>query len=200
MHSDKNNQQGGDALSDLWQTQPTNTIDVSEVKKSFNSERVKQRFYILIDLILLLPPFYLMYLAWGEMTFAARALCAFMVVTALPLLMYQLWLRRVAAFTKDSHTLDHLKQFTHQIKNNIRIAFITKHSAWPAFIILPLFVLERHLAGVLTPEKWETIMIALPVASVIIIVWGVWAQRRQKRFEKQLAALQSMADDAANRH
>lgn len=194
MHSDNDNQQGDNALTELWQAQPTNTIDVAEVKKSFNSERVKQRLYILIDIILLLPPLYLMYLAWGEMTFAAKTLCLFMVVTAVPLVMYQLWLRRVAAFTKDSHTLDHLQQFTHQIKNNIRIAFITKHSAWPAFIVLPLFVLERHFAGALSPEKWDKLIIALPIASIIVIVWGVWAHKRQQRFEAQLAVLQSMAD------
>lgn len=203
MHNDDNDDnkdrvKGSNAdLTSLWQNQPVNTIDLSEVKKSFNSERVKQRIYMVIDILALLPSLYFLTIYWGELSFTAKAICIFMLATATPFLVYQLWLRRVAAFAKDSQTLDYLHQYTQQIKNNIRIAFITKHSAWPALFVLPAFALERYFFGELSPEKWEKIVLSFPIATFIIIVWGIWAHKRQQRFEKQLKALEEMAEQRA---
>lgn len=200
MHNDDNKDRvkGSNAdLTSLWQNQPVNTIDLSEVKKSFNSERVKQRIYMVIDILALLPSLYFLTIYWGELSFTAKAICIFMLATATPFLVYQLWLRRVAAFAKDSQTLDYLHQYTQQIKNNIRIAFITKHSAWPALFVLPAFALERYFFGELSPEKWEKIVLSFPIATFIIIVWGIWAHKRQQRFEKQLKALEEMAEQRA---
>lgn len=202
MHNDDNKDRvkanrvkGSDTdLTLLWQNQPVNDIDLSEVKKSFNSERIKQRIYMVIDSLALLPSLYFLSIYWGELSFTAKGLCIFMVATAIPFLIYQLWLRRVAAFAKDSQTLDHLHQYTRQIKNNIRIAFITKHSAWPALFVLPAFALERYFFGELSPEKWEKIAFSFPIATLILVVWGIWAHKRQQRFEKQLKALEEMAE------
>jgi hypothetical protein len=40
----------------------------------------------------------------------------------------------------------------------------------------------------------EKIAFSFPIAALILIVWGIWAHKRQLRFEKQLKALEEMAE------
>lgn len=202
MHnSDKENQtnppvlddEQNDALSALWQAQPVTTIDLEEVKASLSSERTKQRWYMLVDSLAFIPAVYVLVITWEEFTFVAQAMFIFMLITALPLLVYQLWLRRVAAFSKDTQTADHLMQLTKQIKNNVKIAVITKHSTWTAVLFGCGFLLERYFFGELTPEKIVKMAIVMTSISIVMLVWYVWASKRQKRFERQLETLQKMA-------
>lgn len=202
MHnSDKENQtnppvlddEQNDALSALWQAQPVTTIDLEEVKASLSSERTKQRWYMLVDSLAFIPAVYVLVITWEEFTFVAQAMFLFMLITALPLLVYQLWLRRVAAFSKDTQTADHLMQLTKQIKNNVKIAVITKHSTWTAVLFGCGFLLERYFFGELTPEKIVKMAIVMTSISIVMLVWYVWASKRQKRFERQLETLEKMA-------
>ena len=202
MHnSDKENQtnppvlddEQNDALSALWQAQPVTTIDLEEVKASLSSERTKQRWYMLVDSLAFIPAVYVLVITWEEFTFVAQAMFIFMLITALPLLVYQLWLRRVAAFSKDTQTADHLMQLTKQIKNNVKIAVITKHSTWTAVLFGCGFLLERYFYGELTPEKIVKMTIVMTSISIVMLGWYVWASKRQKRFERQLETLQKMA-------
>ena len=202
MHnSDKENQtnppvlddEQNDALSALWQAQPVTTIDLEEVKASLSSERTKQRWYMLVDSLAFIPAVYVLVITWEEFTFVAQAMFIFMLITALPLLVYQLWLRRVAAFSKDTQTADHLMQLTKQIKNNVKIAVITKHSTWTAVLFGCGFLLERYFYGELTPEKIVKMTIVMTSISIVMLVWYVWASKRQKRFERQLETLEKMA-------
>ena len=182
-----------DALSVLWQTQPVTTINLEEVKASLSSERIKQRWYMVIDSLAFVPAIYLLINSWDKFTFVAHAMFIFMLITALPLLVYQLWLRRVAAFSNDTQTVDHLMQLTKQIKNNVKIAFITKHSTWTAVLFGYAFLLERYLFGNPTPEKIVNMFVVMTSVSIGMLVWYVWAHKRQKRFERQLKTLESMA-------
>lgn len=202
MHnSDKENQtnppvlddEQNDALSALWQAQPVTTINLEEVKASLSSERTKQRWYMLVDSLAFIPAVYVLVITWEEFTFVAQAMFIFMLITALPLLVYQLWLRRVAAFSKDTQTADHLMQLTKQIKNNVKIAVITKHSTWTAVLFGCGFLLERYFYGELTPEKIVKMAIVMTSISIVMLVWYVWASKRQKRFERQLETLEKMA-------
>ena len=201
MHnSDKENQtnppvlddEQNDALSALWQAQPVTTINLEEVKASLSSERTKQRWYMLVDSLAFIPAVYVLVITWEEFTFVAQAMFIFMLITALPLLVYQLWLRRVAAFSKDTQTADHLMQLTRQIKNNVKIAVITKHSTWTAVLFGCGFLLERYFYGELTPEKIVKMAIVMTSISIVMLVWYVWASKRQKRFERQLETLEKM--------
>jgi Flp pilus assembly protein TadB len=203
MHnSDKENQTNppvsvddaqNDGLSALWQAQPVTTINLSEVKASLSSERTKQRWYMLVDSLAFIPAVYLLVVTWEKFTFVAHAMFVFMLITALPLLVYQLWLRRVAAFSKDTQTADHLTQLIKQIKNNVKIAVITKHSTWTAVLFGCAFLVERYFYGELTPEKVMKMAIVMTSMSVVMLVWYVWASKRQKRFERQLETLEKMA-------
>ena len=109
------------------------------------------------------------------------------------LLVYQLWLRRVAAFSRDTQTADHLTQLIKQIKNNVKIAVITKHSTWTAVLFGCAFLVERYFYGELTPAKVMKMAIVMTSMSVVMLVWYVWASKRQKRFERQLETLEKMA-------
>ena len=202
MHnSDKENQtnppvlddEQNDALSALWQAQPVTTIDLEEVKASLRSERTKQRWYMLVDSLAFIPAVYVLVITWEEFTFVAQAMFIFMLITALPLLVYQLWLRRVAAFSKDTQTADHLMQLTKQIKNNAKLAVITKHSTLTAVLFGCGFLLERYFYGELTPEKIVKMAIVMTTISIVMLVWYVWAKKKQKRFERQLETLEKMA-------
>lgn len=202
MHnSDKENQtnppvsvddEQNDGLSALWQAQPVTSINIEEVKASLSSERTKQRWYMVIDSLAFIPAIYLLVNSWEKFTFVAHAMFIFMLVTALPLLVYQLWLRRVAAFSKETQTADHLSQLTKQIKNNVRIAFMTKHSTWTAVLFGCGFLLERYFYGELSPEKIMKMAIVMTSISIVMLAWYVWANKRQKRFERQLETLENM--------
>lgn len=181
-----------DALSALWQAQPVTSINIEEVKASLSSERTKQRWYMVIDSLAFIPAIYLLVNSWEKFTFVAHAMFIFMLVTALPLLVYQLWLRRVAAFSKETQTADHLSQLTKQIKNNVRIAFMTKHSTWTAVLFGCGFLLERYFYGELSPEKIMKMAIVMTSISIVMLAWYVWANKRQKRFERQLETLENM--------
>jgi|TARA_Y100000296_G_C5116318_1_gene227934 Flp pilus assembly protein TadB len=187
-----NNEQN-ETLSALWQTQPVTAIDVDEVKSSLRSERTKQRWYMVFDSLMVIPAIYILNKYWGNMTLVAQMMFVFMLVTSVPLLIYQLWLRRVAAFYKDSQTANHLTRLTKQIKNNVKIAFITKHSTWVAVVFGIAFILERYFLGDLTPEKIIKMSIVMVLMTIGMLVWYMWADKRQKRFERQLKTLESMA-------
>ena len=151
--SDRTDEKQDDSLLALWQAQPVTAINLEEVKANLSSERKKQRCYMVMDSLMVFPAIYILAKYWGNMSLVAQMMFVFMLATSLPLLVYQLWLRRVAAFYKDSQTADHLMQLTKQVKNNVKIAFMTKHSTWIAIVFGFAFILERYFFGDLAPEK-----------------------------------------------
>lgn len=148
---------------------------------------------MVMDSLMVFPAIYILAKYWGNMSLVAQMMFVFMLATSLPLLVYQLWLRRVAAFYKDSQTADHLMQLTKQVKNNVKIAFMTKHSTWIAIVFGFAFILERYFFGDLAPEKVTKLIIVVTSMSIGMLIWYVWAHKRQKRFERQLKTLEAMA-------
>ncbi|MBJ2129354.1 hypothetical protein JC525_10420 [Alteromonas sp. IB21] len=182
-----------DSLLALWQAQPVTAINLEEVKANLSSERKKQRCYMVMDSLMVFPAIYILAKYWGNMSLVAQMMFVFMLATSLPLLVYQLWLRRVAAFYKDSQTADHLMQLTKQVKNNVKIAFMTKHSTWIAIVFGFAFILESYFFGDLAPEKVTKLIIVVTSMSIGMLIWYVWAHNRQKRFERQLKKLEAIA-------
>ena len=182
-----------EALSALWQTQPVTTIDVEEVKSSLRSERTKQRWYMVLDLLMIAPGVYVFLKYWDNMSYIAQMIILFILIASIPFLAYQLWLRSEAAFYKNTQTADHLAKLTKQIKNNVRIAYMTKHSTWIGMFFGVGLSLERYFYGELAPEKITNMTIVMTSLSIGMLVWYVWAHKRQKRFERQLKTLESMA-------
>jgi Flp pilus assembly protein TadB len=65
-----------------------------------------------------------------------------------------------------------------------------------ALAILLAFIAERLLFGELSPEKVTRLYVILGPTSIVMTLWYIWANKRQKRFEKQFTALTKMAGDA----
>ena len=181
-------------LSALWQAQPVSNVDVDEVKKTFESQTRKQRLYFLIDCLSLVPGVWIFIHYWDELPVTARVLYFGLMLFVIPLLGYQLWLRRVAAFGSNAQTNNHLQQLKKQFKNNARIAFINKHSAWVAVLIVIAFNTIFTLAKAAEEREYGIVLIVTAITAGIMAVWYVWAHRRQKQFEKKLTALNDMSD------
>ena len=181
-------------LSALWQAQPVSNVDVDEVKKTFESQTRKQRLYFLIDCLSLVPGVWIFIHYWDELPVTARVLYFGLMLFVIPLLGYQLWLRRVAAFGSNAQTNNHLQQLKKQFKNNARIAFINKHSAWLAVLIVIAFNTIFTLAKAAEEREYGVVLLVTAVTAGIMAVWYVWAHRRQKQFEKKLTALNDMSD------
>jgi len=181
-------------LSALWQAQPVSNVDVEEVKKTFKSQTRKQRLYFLMDCLSLVPGIWIFILYWDELPVAARALYFGLMFLVIPLLGYQLWLRRVAAFGSNAQTNNHVQQLKKQFKNNARIAFINKHSAWVAVLIVIAFNTIFTLAKAAEEREYGVVLLVTAITAGIMAVWYVWAHRRQKQFEKKLTALHDMSD------
>ncbi|GFD72321.1 hypothetical protein ACI7YQ_19100 [Alteromonas marina] len=182
-----------DALSALWQAQTVTTINLDEVKASLGSERTKQRWYMVLDLLMIVPGIYVFFKYWDNMSYIAQMIILFISISSLPFLAYQLWLRSEAAFYKNAQTADHLAKLTKQIKNNVRIAYMTKHSTWIGMAFGAGLALERLFSGELTSEKLARMVVVMSSISIVMLMWYVWAHKRQKRFERQFETLKSMA-------
>lgn len=179
-------------LSSLWQAQTVNHIDLAAVKQGFISQQKKQRLYMAVDIGAFIPAFFLLYHFWGELSFTVKAVNLAVGVIALPLLIYQLWLRRVAAFSRNVSTLDHLDVLTKQIKNNVRIAVITKHSTWISTVLVMLTMALQYVVDDVSNSKLSFMLGVLAVTAIIMGVWYVWAAKREQRFKRQLAGLETM--------
>ena len=63
--NDNNNSADND-LSALWQAQPVSNVDVDEVKKTFKSQTRKQRLYIMVDCLSVIPMAWMFLYYWSE--------------------------------------------------------------------------------------------------------------------------------------
>ena len=179
-------------LSSLWQAQTVNDIDMAAVKQGFMSQRKKQRLYMAVDIGAIIPALFLLYHFWSELSFTVKAVNLTVGVIALPLLIYQLWLRRVAAFSRNVSTLDHLDVLTKQIKNNVRIAIITKHSTWISMVLVMLTMALQYVVDDVSTSKLSFMFGVLAATAFIMGVWYVWAAKREQRFRRQLDGLKIM--------
>jgi len=181
-------------LAKLWQAQPVASVDLAQIKQSLVSERRKQRLFMLLDCSAVLPLLYVLYRFWDDFSPASQAFQAIMLAVALPMLVYQLWLRRIAAFYRADQTHCHVTHLIKQIENNVRIAFITKHSTWLASLCMCLFFTERYFYGALSDEKIiRNIFIVLTISGGMA-VWYVLANKRQKRLQEKLRSLREMQE------
>ncbi|MBU2978518.1 hypothetical protein [Alteromonas sp. C1M14] len=184
------------SLSALWQAQPVSQIDVDEVRNTFKSQTKKQRLYFLMDCLSIIPAVWMFILYWDEFPISVRGLYFGLMLLVIPLLGYQLWLRRVAAFNSNVQTTDHVQKLKKQFKNNARIAFVNKHSAWLAVLIVVVFNTAFSLAKAAEEREYTLLFLVTGGTTVIMAIWYVWAHCRQKSFEKKLAALNEISHES----
>lgn len=184
--------QNNDELANLWQTQPTQKVDVEAVKKSFHQETTKQRRYFILDCLAMLPGAILLFTYWAEFSLLAKVMIGGIFLLSYPIVGYQLWLRRIAAFAKSDGTNDYLGQLSKQFKNNIRIAVLNKHSAWSAALFLWIFWAVMFFTGELKDEKILKTVVILVSTTIVMIGWYIWADKRKQRFQREWQSLQDM--------
>ncbi len=180
-------------LSALWQAQPVKTIDVEEVKRTFFAERKKQRLFMVLDFLGVVPPMVLIWWKWSTFSLVAGGMILAMLLLCLPILFYQLWLRRVTAFGGDLQTRGYLESLIKQMKNNARIAWMTKHSCWVAIGFLLIFNVVLYLQGELTSsEQMVKSTVFLGISAVVLVFVYRWASRRQQLALSRLERFEAM--------
>ena len=181
-----------DPLQEMWQEQITHSVDIAEIAKEAKTQRRKQRLYVALD-ILSLTPCAMFFFIEGEFSFAFYVFIACIFVSGLAMVAYFLKLRWLAAFGDITDTHDFTSTLIQQYKNNALIARINKHVGWlsgVASVTVALVLLVMQ--GETLDESLKKLGIVTMLMIGFCIPWCIWAHRRQKRFESQVANLQSM--------
>lgn len=180
-------------LSALWQAQPVNAIDVEEVKRTFFTERKKQRLFMVLDFLGVVPPMVLIWWKWSSFSLVAGGMILAMLVLCVPVLIYQLWLRRVTAFGGDLQTRGYLESLIKQMKNNARIAWMTKHSCWVAMAFLLIFNVVLYVQEEFaSSEHMMKTAVFMGISAVVLVFVYRWANRRQQLALSRLERFESM--------
>lgn len=176
-------------LAELWQAQPVTAIDVAQIRRDYRRQRVKQRCYMVLDILGVVPVLLLAWFKWDALSSAAATMIVVLGSILLPLLGYLLWLRRIAAFGSNVSTTDYLARLTQQMHNNARIAWLTKHSSWLTPLFITAFYAVMYLRQELPESKY--VLVASFIGLMGLIMPGIfwWASRRQARFSQQARAL-----------
>ena len=181
-------------LANLWQQQPTLSVDATEVRRRASRMRMKHAFYALLDFGALILGLAILFIArdkfsnvffWGMLIFIG-------VVAVFTL--YVVYLRRHALLLRvgSDSTQAYLTTLLAQAKNNIKIAIITKHSCWISFLALVGFWL---LIGVFDDIPYDTwlrkTLISSALAFVLMVGMWFWASWRERKFRRLVQSLKN---------
>ena len=180
-------------LNDLWQSQPVSKIDVNQVKKRWRTFQFRHRLYLTLDFLCLVPLIYLLF--WSPIRTNSPEWYFLIAIgfAAVVYTIYLTWLRRLSLFSGKS-TRDHLHLLRKQLANNVRIAQVSKHSAWVVQLALTAFYLTLYINGGLPAAKHIPVVIAIGGAGIANLLFYLWAARRQRRFARELEQLQIQID------
>lgn len=181
-----------DDLTTLWQQQPVTNIDIEEVKSAFKKEQKKQRLFMLLDFLGVVPTAFIIYWKWDMFSTLASIMIVGVYLLCIPLLAYQLWLRRVVAFNNTQKTQGHLESLIKQMENNAKIAWLTKHSCWLAILFLVVFMGTMYLQGELSEGSNMKRLISLGITFGALGWAYQWANKRERKAKQRLAAFIDM--------
>ncbi|WP_371195096.1 hypothetical protein [Glaciecola sp. SC05] len=194
MNNDSTDKRAESDFNQLWQKQPTLKVNTAQIVKQAKQQRVKQRLYMALDVLGVLPVFIL--LAGDiELTPFLKWFIALNMLALALMLIHIAKLRWVAAFGQGKTTERYTRTLLQQLKNNAKIAYINKHSAWLALLVAICGVaINEYLYPKATPINWAEITLILGVGSIVIVAWIIWAHRRQMRFEEKAKELERITD------
>jgi hypothetical protein len=88
-----------------------------------------------------------------------------------------------------------------QLANNSKIAFMTKHSIWPVLVLIGIQYFALFYYDVFPVEKLiRKAVISTCIVTVVFIAMWIWADKRQKRFDKELLELNNLLDGTITNH
>ncbi|MCW8093361.1 hypothetical protein [Alteromonas sp. ASW11-130] len=176
-------------LERLWQQQTVQKIDIEKIERQFKTQKWKHRGYILIDFGALIPIIFALVLKYNELGQLAFFLLMGLAVICALFAGYLAYLRRYAAFTRVSQTNEYLKTLKKQMRNNVLIARLTRHSSWVSYVVLLLFYGILYLNNQLETKSWQHWATVLLIVGLILTGFYIWASKREKRFRAEAERL-----------
>lgn len=186
--SDNSNQ-----LESLWQKQQTSAPDLTLLKKTWRSVKIKQKLYLLSDVFAFsVGP---LILFWFYSSLSPYQIF-FVIITlfiSAGFTIYLIWLRRFSFLGDHSATGDYLELLKSQYRQNIKIAQASKYSAYIIPLIFVSFLFGGYWFEIFELEKLAQKALWLALASIVSLpmLW-IWADKRAKRFEQELARLEEL--------
>lgn len=187
-----------DPLSELWQRQVTEEIDLDSVKREFQKQKWKHILYTVFDALGCVPLVIL--LVYFRDQFSITALIGLSVfgLTAVVYFVYFTWLRRHAILGVSDSTSNYTRVLMMQYKNNRKIASLTMHSCWIVMIMLMMFWGAIYFAGELDSAKLGRKLLSFGLTGLIMAVVARWAYKRKQLFDEKYKSLRQYTDRAGD--
>ena len=175
-----------DPLSQLWQHQEVQRIDIDAIKKKWRITELKQRLYLAIDVVSSLSLFVIIYFMGDELDHFTYKIFVGLSIVCFGYLLFVTWLRRFSLGWSDLAVEQHILKLKKQISNNILIANLSKSSVYLILVVVVVHEIGLFYFDLASRDK----LIFNVVFNTIWlpIVW-IWADRRAKRFKRELIAL-----------
>ena len=187
-----------DPLSELWQRQVTEEIDLDSVKREFQKQKWKHILYTVFDALGCVPLVIL--LVYFRDQFSMTALIGLSVfgLTAVVYFVYFTWLRRHAILGVSDSTSNYTRALMMQYKNNRKIASLTMHSCWIVMIMLMMFWGAIYFAGEFDSAKLGRKLLSFGLTGLIMAVVARWAYKRKQLFDEKYKSLRQYTDRAGD--
>lgn len=142
-----------DPLSQLWQSQKVESPDINAIKKKWQKVKLKQRFYMSIDLVSTLMVFVILYFFGKDMDNFTYKMFLGLSIICVGYLAYVAWLRRFSIGWSDLAAELHIQKLKKQISNNIKIANLSKYSVYLILVFIVMHQVGMFYFEVFEPEK-----------------------------------------------
>lgn len=180
-------------LAELWQSQKTIELDITELEAKYKWFNAKQRLFFALDWISLLP------LVWVY-THMREKLSTFWLlffvcigVLAVAQVGYLTWLRRYSLGAQQQSTERYFETMLLKLHNGKKIALFT---AWSSVFIFPICIVVAWYAESGEPLKYP-MLIKLTVSWVLTMVACLWFfLLRAKKFSREIAELEKWLESA----
>ena len=179
-----------DPLQQLWQQQKVLVPTTRELQAKWGKEKVKHYWSSAMDVFGLLLGPVLILMMKDKMHWFETIWLSFVVLVTTIYTAYIVWLRRLAFGKQDASTANYMSLLQNQYKQNVKIAVATKYSTlW----LPPLFIVMFAGAYYLEIYEPERLLRKFTFAGGALLItlppiW-IWADRRAKRFRRELALL-----------
>jgi len=194
MNNDSHNKNTDLGLEQLWQEQKTLRVDVSDITARAKKQQLKQRIYMALDVLGLLPIFVLLS-ADIRLTPFLKWFVAINLLVLTLMIAHLIKLRWVAAFSHAETTERFIETLLRQLKNNAKIAWLNKHSAWIALLIATLgLAINKYFYPKQNHTDWLELVTIFIATIAFVLVWTIWAHKRQKRFENEAKELEQFIE------
>ena len=182
-------------LANLWQQQPTQTLDPVTVKKAITRMRIKQFFYVFLDFMGVLVCLGFLFISREDMSSMLFYSIAFVCFIAFGFSLYLLYLRRFILFNQSQSTNDYLNILKQQTRSNIKIARFTQHSCWVSFLMITGIWILTGIVDDIPVDEWrQKFLISTGLGAVFLFPFWWWAKKRAEKFTSEVKKLEKQTD------